>query len=323
VTSADPSAVVVGGGVIGAACARALADAGARVRVLDAGAGRASASWAAAGILAPGKPYLLPEPVHALAARSLDLWAEIAARHPRLELRAPGTLLLGDEPSWVAWRRARGLACEPTEWRGRAAVRFPETAVLRPNRAAAALLADLTVERAQVEPDGLARLRSEHDIVVLAGGAWAQPLLADAGLDLAVAPRRGQMLLFDAGDPPGILLSADGDELALPRADGRVLVGTTLEDAGFDASTDAETLDSLEAWARAEVPGLGRRIDSWAGFRPWSPRPAPTIGRLAPGLLAAVGHFRNGLLLAPGTGELIADLALRRPTRVNPEGFAP
>jgi glycine oxidase len=71
------------------------------------------------------------------------------------------------------------------------------------------------------------------------------------------------------------------------------------------------------------VPGLGDRVDAWAGMRPWSPRATPTIGRLAPDVIAAVGHFRNGILLAPATGELVADLALGRTPRVPPAPYAP
>jgi glycine oxidase len=108
----------------------------------------------------------------------------------------------------------------------------------------------------------------------------------------------------------------------VPRADGRVVVGTTLEDVGFDGRTVAADLDRLEAWARRWVPGLGRRERAWAGLRPWSASPSPTIGVLCPGVIAAVGHFRNGLLLAPATGELVADLALGRAPRVDPAPFA-
>jgi glycine oxidase len=82
-------------------------------------------------------------------------------------------------------------------------------------------------------------------------------------------------------------------------------------------------LDRLEAWARRWVPGLGAREDAWAGLRPASPRPLPVIGWVADGVIAAVGHFRNGVLLAPATGELVRDLVLRRTPRVDPAPFAP
>lgn len=321
-----PRVTVLGAGIVGAACARALADGGARVRVIDPEAGRGGASWAAAGILSPSHPERLPEAVHRLGARSLELWRGLGRRHPRIELRTVGQVLLGDEPGWLAWRSRRGLVSEPLEWTladGRSGVpahRFPEVAVARSPRVAPALLGGIAVETGPPPP--LDRLRADADLVVIATGAWAAPHLATAGLELAVAPRRGQMLRFSAGALDSVLMEGSREGVAVPRADGRVVAGTTLEDVGFDTGVVAGDLDRLERWARDRVPGLGRREDAWAGLRPWSPRPEPVIGPLAPGVIAAVGHFRNGVLLAPATGELVADLALGRRPRVDPAPFA-
>jgi glycine oxidase len=320
-----PRVTVLGAGVVGAACARHLADGGARVRVRDPGAGRAAASWAAAGILSPSHPERLPPELHLLADRSRDLWEEVGRRHPEVELRRTGLVLRGDEPEWLAWRRARGLAVEEVAWPGPGggagppAHRFPEVAVVRSPRVAPALLGDLPVDRGPVPP--LEALRREADVVVIATGAWAAAHLAEAGLDLAVAPRRGQMLLFASGDLGTVLMEGAREGVAVPRADGRVVAGTTHEDTGFAAGTVTGDLDRLEEWARAAVPGLGAREDAWAGLRPWSPRAAPVVDVLAPGVVAAVGHFRNGILLAPATGELVADLVLGRAPRVDPAPF--
>ncbi len=318
--------VVLGAGVVGAACARELVDAGARVRIVDPGAGRAAASWAAAGILSPSHPEQLPDAVHDLGARSLELWGDLARRDPRLEFRRAGLVLLGDEPDWLAWRRAHGLTQEALRWRmadGRAradAVRFPEVATVRTPRVAASLLADLVVER--TAPGSLDALRATADVVVVATGAWAGGTLAELGLDIEVAPRRGQMMLFASGDLDAVVMEPAVGCLAVPRADGRVVVGTTLEDVGFATGTVPEDLAGMEAWARRTVPALGDAEDAWAGLRPWSSRSAPTIAEVTPGVVVAVGHFRNGLLLAPATGELVADLLLGRAPRVAPEPFA-
>ncbi len=316
-----PRVTVLGAGLVGACCARSLAEAGATVRVIDPGAGRAAASWAAAGILSPSHPDRLPDALHDLGDRSLELWEDVAARHPRVELRRTGQTLLGEDPAWLAWRERRGLVTHGTTWDGERAHAFPEVRIVRAPRVAPALLAGIDVERTPAPP--LADLRREPDAVAIATGAWAAPLLGEAGLALEVSPRRGQMMLFSAGDLETILIEGEQEGVAVPRADGRVVTGTTLEDAGFDPSTVDADLDRLEAWARSRVPGLGRREEAWAGFRPWSPRPAPTIGWAAPGVIAAVGHFRNGVLLAPATGELVADLVLGRAPRVDPAPFAP
>jgi glycine oxidase len=320
-----PRVVVLGAGIVGAACAAALADGGAEVRVLDPGRGRAAASWAAAGILSPSHPDRLPEEVHALGARSLELWPAIGARHPEIELRRIGQVLIGDDPSWLAWRRARGLETTavgrpPAGPRSRAHL-FPEVQVVRAHRVPAALLGGIAVDSGPVPP--LAALRGRAEAVVLAAGAWAGGHLAELGLEVGVEPRRGQMLLFRSGRLGTVLIEAEREGVAVPRADGRIVAGTTLEDAGFAARTRAADLDRLERWARARIPGLGPREDSWAGLRPWSPRPVPAIGWAAPGVVAAVGHFRNGVLLAPATGELVADLVLGRPPAVDPAPYAP
>jgi glycine oxidase len=321
--------LIVGAGIVGAACARALADAGAQVTALDPGAGAAAASWASAGILSPGQPYLLPDAFHDLAGRSLELWGGIGGLHPELGLREVGMLLLGEEPELIAWREERGLPCTPAQWLGAPATLLPEVAVLRASLAASALLrgsgaqAPVPLEATRVAPDGLDALRRRADAVVIASGAWAAPHLAAVGLPLAIAPRRGQMMRFACPAPPPVLRQAGGEEIAVPRPDGRVLVGTTLEDVGFDAATEPAALDRLEAWARRSVPGLGAREDAWAGLRPFSPRPLPTIGWVGDGVVAAVGHHRNGVLLAPATGELVRDLVLGRAPRVDPAPFAP
>jgi glycine oxidase len=289
------------------------------VRVIDPGAGRAAASWAAAGILSPSRPQELPDALHALGARSLELWGELARRHPRVELRRTGLLLLGREPGWTAWRRRRGLAVEPVDGRPEA-VLFPEVATVRSPRVAPALLGDIAVERGAPQP--LEALRAQADLVVIATGAWAGPALAEMGVALEVAPRRGQMMLFASGAPETVVMEPREGHLAVPRGDGRVVVGTTLEDVGFRVETEPEDMERMEAWARRTLPALGAVEARWAGLRPWSSRPAPTIGEAAPGVIVAVGHFRNGLLLAPATGELVADLALGRRPRVAPGPFA-
>lgn len=321
-----PRVTVLGAGVVGAACARSLADGGARVRVIDPGSGRAAASWAAAGILSPSHPQELPEAVHLLGARSRELWDDLGALHPRIELRTTGQVMLGSDPGWLEWREAHGLPTESVTWtaaggRTEAAHHFPEVAVVRSPRVVPALLGEIVVERRPAA--ALDVLRAEADVVVIATGAWAAAHLAEAGLRLAVAPRRGQMLLFSAGDLDTVLIEGGREGVAVPRADGRVVAGTTLEDAGFDAGTVDADLDRLEEWTRANVPGLGEREDSWAGFRPWSPRPGPMIAEIAPGVVAAAGHFRNGILLAPATGEMVADIVMGRPTRIDAAPFAP
>jgi glycine oxidase len=316
------SAGAIGAGVIGAMCARFLRDAGISVTVYDPGVGRAQATWASAGLLLDESDDH-PEAWLALARRGMELWAGLGERFPELEYRRVGVLLLGQDPDAIAWREANGYRTEVAEWGRQPALLMPEACVIRPTRVATALLQD--VARVATAVESVDAVLRDHDIAVIAAGAWSQPLLDQVGVRLEVRPRRGQMMLFDSGRLPLVLRTAER-QIALPRADGRVAVGTTWEDAGFDARTDAATLDRLEAWARAQVPGLGERETAWAGLRPWSDRDVPTIGWVGDRVLVAVGHHRDGLVLGPATGELVRDLVLGQPhitDRHQPDPFSP
>jgi glycine/D-amino acid oxidase-like deaminating enzyme len=259
-----------------------------------------------------------PEAWHALARRSLELWTELGESFAELEYRRTGMLLLGEHSELAGWREAHGYPTEVADWRGQPGLWAPEASVVRPPRVATTLLRD--VPRRATRVASVDALLSGHDLAVIAAGAWSQPLLDEVGVRLEVGPRRGQMMVFDRGDLP-FVLRTDQSQIAMPRADGRLVVGVTWEDAGFDTSTDQLALDRLEAWAREQVPGLGQRETAWAGLRPWSDRDVPTIGWANDRVLVAVGHHRDGLVLGPATGELIRDLILDQPPRLEPTHF--
>ncbi len=165
------------------------------------------------------------------------------------------------------------------------------------------------------------------DIVVLAAGCWSTALAATLGLSVTVRPVRGQILLL-AGHP-GLLGPTvnNGETYLVPRRDGRILVGSTMEDAGFAEVTTPDALARLRAAARAMFPATADMEEetAWAGLRPGTPDRVPYIGPVpeVPGLLLATGHYRNGILLAPVTARLIADVVAGRPTEVDLAPFAP
>lgn len=148
---------------------------------------------------------------------------------------------------------------------------------------------------------------------VLAAGAWSGELLrAAVGVDLPVEPIRGQMVLLEA--PPGLVptMVLGAGKYLIPRSDGRVLVGSTLEHAGFDKRTTAGAVQSLLGAAFRLVPELANaRLErAWAGLRPGTPDRLPFLGRVRglSGLVLATGHYRNGIVLAPVTADLVARL---------------
>jgi glycine oxidase len=274
-----------------------------------------------------------------------------AASGMAVDLRTEGTLLLaltGDDQSRLkhvlAFQKSLGL---PLEWLTTAEVRRREPhltpsisgAIFSPqdhqvdNRAVAAALrqavrqAGVTLrENTAVEriatSDGRATgvcIAGEvvaADVVVLAAGAWSRAI---AGLPAAalppVRPVKGQMLALRM-DPGAPLLShvvwAPGAYL-VPRKDGRLLIGATVEEKGFDPNlTAGGQLALLEATWRA-LPGIEELPihEMWVGFRPGSRDDAPIIGESSvPGLIYATGHYRNGILLTPVTAEAIATLVM-------------
>jgi glycine oxidase len=162
-------------------------------------------------------------------------------------------------------------------------------------------------------------------VVINAAGAWAGLLAGDARPP-AVEPVRGQIVAFELSPPllRHVVCSSRG--YLVPRADGRVLAGSTAERAGFDKSVTAAGLRAVLDIALEIAPALGdvRVADAWAGLRPGTPDGLPIIGAgHAAGLIHAAGLFRNGILMGPLVGECVAALAQGRRPAVDVSPFAP
>jgi glycine oxidase len=165
------------------------------------------------------------------------------------------------------------------------------------------------------------------DQVVLAAGAWSGELLKTLGLELPVEPVKGQMILYKcASDFLPSMILAKG-RYAIPRRDGHILIGSTLEHEGFDKTPTANALESLKASAVELIPALADAevVGHWAGLRPSSPEGIPYIGPLPgfEGLWLNCGHFRNGLVLAPASCQLLADLLLGQEPIIDAAPYAP
>ncbi len=157
--------------------------------------------------------------------------------------------------------------------------------------------------------------------VVMAAGAWSGGLLAEAAVDAPTPPLKGQIVLLRAPENPIRRIVEHGKNYLVPRLDGLILVGATEEDAGFDVLPTANAHRGLLEWAGRICPVLnGSAVEAtWAGLRPGTRDTRPYLGR-APGfanLMVATGHKRAGLQLAPATAEVIADLVLGRPPRMD------
>ncbi len=352
--------LVVGGGLIGMLTARELRREGMRVALVERGATGSESTWAGGGILSPLHPWCYPEAVNALAAWSQDGYPELLAAladesgvDP--EYRRSGLLVVegfdADEAqAWAArWRRtlervdgAAALALEPSLGLSvESAVWLPEVGQVRNPRLGQALRGSLLaagvtlLEHRPVTGFALQGERitgvetPEGEIaagaVVVASGAWSGSLLGGLGLPVPVEPVRGQMLLFHA--EPGVVsrILLDDSRYVIPRRDGRVLVGSTMERVGFDKSTTESALHALQAAAARLVPALAHYPleRHWAGLRPGSPRGVPYIcahPRIE-GLFINAGHFRNGVVMGPASARLLTDLLLEREPILDPSPY--
>jgi glycine oxidase len=152
---------------------------------------------------------------------------------------------------------------------------------------------------------------------VFASGAWTGRLLDQIGMQVAIEPLKGQIVLLNADPSPIQTVIQVGREYLVPRNDGRILVGSTEEHTGFDKRTTEQARNDLIQFAHRVVPSLSNaRVEmSWAGLRPYSSTGRPFIGRLPQFANAciAAGHFRYGLDLSPITAVLIRQILLGQP----------
>lgn len=357
------SVVVIGGGVIGLLTALQLSHAGALVQLLDRQAFGLESSWAGGGIVSPLYPWRYSAAVTALAHWSQDFYPELAQRlladtgvDPEVHVTGLYWLDLDDEAQALAWAERAGRPLQSTDIsaveaavpvlaKGFArALHMPGVANVRNPRLVRALRQALVqmpnvtlhehcaVTGFVLDGERIAGVQTAQgevraDQVVLAAGAWSGELLAGLGLALPVEPVKGQMILYKCADDflPSMVLASG--RYAIPRRDGHILVGSTLEYAGFDKTPTDDALASLKASAEALLPALADAevVGHWAGLRPGSPDGIPFIGELSefPGLWLNCGHFRNGLVLAPASCELLKNLMLGEVPIVDPAPYLP
>jgi glycine oxidase len=352
----QPDVLIIGGGVIGLTCAYDLAREGLSVTLADRAAPGSEASWAGAGIL-PAPPRQ-GAPLHELSARlfpelSNELRAETGIDNGYQ--RSGGIEVLADpEPTLREWQ-SKGIQFERLTGDGlrqlepALALRadnvflLPGMAQVRNpwhlraleeacRRRSVNILADCEVTGLETQDSRITGAKTSTGKLgardfLIATGAWTRGLLEPLGLSLPIRPIRGQIALLNAERPLFSHIVVVGKHYLVPRADGRVLIGSTEEDVGFDKRTTAQAITDLLAFAVGAVPALaGAAVERcWSGLRPGSPDENPFIGAV-PGyenLFLAAGHFRSGIELSPATGVLIRDLLCRRPPALSLAPFLP
>ncbi len=340
---------------MGMLMARRLASDGVEIVLLDKSELGREASWAGGGIISPLYPWRYPAPVTALAQRSQTLYPKLikslineSGIDP--EYQEHGLLMLKvkdhdaaqswatENTSWLETIEHDALyGLEPNLVSGySSSLWMPKVASVRNPRLLHALR-KIVREHAHIDVRENTEVHSiqnadvelasggvlSADRVMVCAGAWTSKLLQKTlqHESLKIEPVKGQMIVFDA--PKGLLnrvILSDG-RYVIPRQDGKVVAGSTLEYKGFDKMTTDEAKQSLYDSAISLLPSLSECPVShhWAGLRPGSPEGVPSIGALPdmPSVFVNAGHFRNGLVLAPASVELACELLLSATTTLD------
>lgn len=330
--------LIVGAGAIGLTSAQALLQAGYNVTLVERGTAGQEASWAGGGILSPLCSWDYQEPVTRLAHRSMAMFGEAAAMlHDATgadpEYQRSGMLVLPPYQFELAkpWCEQHQVALQAVDLGGclpgmcGTGLLLPEVAQVRNPRLLCALRAHVEtlggvileqheVQQFEIAGDRVVALKTTQgklyaDAYIVAAGAWSKKLLGEHALNVEIRPIRGQILLFKFDAPPFRQILLKQDLYLIPRRDGHVLAGSTLEDVGFDKSTTLEARDNLLGRVCELFPDWQDRqpVRHWAGFRPGSPDNIPTIGRhpqLA-NLYINSGHFRYGVTMSFASAELL------------------
>jgi glycine oxidase len=356
---------IAGSGLIGGAIALELARVGLRVGVFDQGEPGQEASWAGAGILSPAPENPGAIPLVPLGKASLALYPEFVAEVEEssgddVGFRPKGTLealFSGDAArelsTLIALHHGLGLKAEPL--RGEDARELEpalnpdvEAAVLRPeeasvdNRALTRAVLDAAQKNGvEIFPGNAARAiwresgrcagmelqgeRVSAKWTIVAAGCFSSRIEGVKAY-APVRPAKGQM----------IALRADGLEIErvlwsekiylVPRNDGRILAGATVEYVGFEKEVSAGGLEKILSASMELAPDLARACveETWAGLRPDSPDHLPILGPTdLDGLVIATGHFRSGILLAPVTARLVREWVTEQRVSIDWERFSP
>lgn len=357
--------LVIGGGVIGLMTALELAQAGHHVTVLDKQQHAQAASWAGGGILTPLYPWRYLPAVNHLASQAVLLYQSLAIELLQstgidIEVSRCGMLILDHEdrrdalswyqqqphhhPEWLVGEPLRQInarlnpAFQQALWcKDISHVRNPrllKALVKHLEKIGVKLVKNCEIVKFEQHDRQITAVidQQQHrwsaDQYVICSGAWSGQLAELLDLELPVQPIKGQMISYkmSARWLPTILMHQN--MYVIPRLDGHLLCGSTLENTGFDDQTDAHALQLLVKKAEHLVPELANLPvkQHWAGLRPAAPNGIPFIGSSPrhDNLWVNAGHFRNGIVLAPSSARLLKEqmLGQRSSISTTPYQFA-
>jgi glycine oxidase len=353
--------IVVGGGILGMLTARELSQAKYQVTLIEKGELGQESSWAGGGILSPLYPWRYPDSINVLASWSQAAYPDLCESLRRETCLDPeytqnGMLIIIEHEqtkatSWAQQHHRQLSLISATESAQLepalaksvpCAIWMPTVGQVRNPRLAKALavdidqrdvnifkgrsVTDLTFNHGKVNGVHTETGRIDADAVIVCAGAWTARVLKSYLPTPEIRPVRGQMLLFKT--EPGLIkrIVLEENRYVIPRRDGHVLFGSTLEEAGFDKSTTQAARNELHALATERFPALRNYpvVKHWAGLRPASPGGIPYIGAHPSfeGLYINAGHFRNGVVLGPASARLMANIVAGASTIVPPEPYS-
>lgn len=334
--------IIAGGGVIGMTTARELAVRGASVAIIERGELGREASWAAGGILSSMRPWTenpasaglsehgkmhYPQYISSLLAET-----GIDPEHVNSGLIIIEAKHIADINHWASSKCIKVIEKienqKPEIKLPEAAILLPEIAQLRPPRLIKALRKSLEQLPVSIlENTEITNMMKRHgrcervefnggklsaESVIVTAGAWSKLVLGDRFNEINIKPIHGQMMCVKPAETALHSIILDGGHYLIPRLDGHVLIGSTIEDIGFNKETTMTAQEELRDWAASVWPSLKNAglVKHWSGLRPSTDTEKPFIGSV-PGfknLYINTGHFRKGILQAPSSALLLADM---------------
>lgn len=351
---------IIGSGIIGLLTAKELIQANISVAIIEKNRASLESSWAGGGILLPLYPWRQKTAISDLVKQSLKLYPSLSEQLIHTTNIDPEWvecgLLISKNPdikmamNWcknynIDYHLADATLFKSLNTESLNPLWLPTIAQIRNPRLLKSLkqfllhhdnvsfienctLTDLTLKNKRIIKINTTRGKFSINHLLLATGAWTGLLtkqLLPTSSAVNINPIKGEMLLFDAkaGDLNYIIL--DGQHYLIPRRDGKILAGSTVEKTDFDKSITKQAKQSLQQFATTLMPKLKNIpiIHHWAGLRPGTEYGVPYIDNHPEieNLSINAGHFRNGLVMAPASAQLMVDLMLKRVPHLNPEPY--
>ncbi len=348
--------IIIGGGIIGMMTARELALQGAIVSIFDRKNLGMETSWAAGGILSSMRPWAEPESSMLLSEQGKKLYpsyVELLKQETDVdsEYIGSGLIIIDKDHSakTKAWASNRNIDFVenieniPSEINlPKHSILLPTIAQVRPPKLLNALrnslealsvsiyentkITDLGIKNNQFQSVEFDGGKVVADSVIITAGAWSKSLLGNINTDINIKPIRGQVVCLKLKEQILHNMILDGAYYLIPRRDGHLLIGSTMEDVGFVNETTKVARQELLNWAYSIYPALSnaKPVSHWSGLRPSTKANIPIIGQLPSfkNIYINTGHFRKGILQAPSSAQLLADTLSGRDSFMGIESFS-